>query len=198
MPFKAGSHCDISINISIRIVSVNRRNINISIENGKFSIFLCLCLCCYVACVNRSCISISTSISMSAVFPSAEKHESRASPALKTQKMAAEFEEKSAEAVRKYTSLYNKQSPDFKDKSKRVLSQDDLCECIHFFFLVLVLSLLLSRFTNDRHEIRSKIPISSNSSSSSWSAILDDRVQIHMRNTISKQYQNSKLVKILI
>ena len=44
-----------------------------------FSIFLCLCLClcCYVACVSRSCISISTSINMSAVFPSAEKHESR-------------------------------------------------------------------------------------------------------------------------
>ena len=80
---KAGTHCDISINInlSIRIVTVNRRNISIStsIRNGNFSIFLCLCLClcCYVACVNRSCISINISISISAVFLSAEKHESR-------------------------------------------------------------------------------------------------------------------------
>ena len=89
------------------------------------------------------------------------------------QKMAAEFEEKPAEAVRKYTSLYNKQSPDFKDKSKKVLSQDDLCKRIHFL-----------AFLFRRREIRSKIPISSNSSSSSWSAILADRVQIHMRKML--------------
>ena len=94
--------------------------------------------------------------------------------------MAAEFEEKPAEAVRKYTSLYNKQLPDFKDKYKRVLSQDDLCESTHFSFLVLALSVLFC-FLFRRREIRSKIPISSNSSSSSLSAILDDRVQIHMR-----------------
>ena len=77
---------------------------------------------------------------MSAVFPSAENTKAESSPALKTKKMAAEFEEKPAEAVRKYTSLYNKQSPDFKYKFKRVLSQDDFCERIHFSFLVLVLS----------------------------------------------------------
>ena len=76
-------------------------------------------------------------------FPVSGKNtKAESSPALRTQKMAAEFEEKPAEAVRKYTSLYNKQSLDFKDKSKRVLSQDDLCERIHFSFLVLVLSLL--------------------------------------------------------
>ena len=61
---------------------------------------------------------------MSAVFLSAENTKAESSPTLKTtrlktQKMAVEFEEKLAEAVRKYTCLYNKQSSDFKYKSKR-------------------------------------------------------------------------------
>ena len=108
---KAGSHCDISIsiNISIRIASVNRRNISISISIRKWKMFhflmLMLMLLCCVC--EPPCTSINISISMSAVFPSAEKHESRVQSRSKTQKMAAEFEEKPAEAVRKYTSLYN-------------------------------------------------------------------------------------------
>ena len=76
-------------------------------------------------------------------FPVRGKHESRVqSRSTENAKMAAEFGEKPAEAVRKYTSLYNKKCPDFKDKSKRVISQDDLYERIHFSFLLLVLSLL--------------------------------------------------------
>ena len=91
---KAGSHCDISIsiNISIRIiVSVNRCDINISISIRKWKIFhflmfISLCLCCFVAWVNRSCISISMSISMSAVFPSVETHGSRVQSRFKNAK----------------------------------------------------------------------------------------------------------------
>ena len=51
--------------------------------------------------------------------------------------MAAVFKEKLTEAVRKYTCLYNKQSPDFKDKSKR-----------KFFYKMMEVTLLFSTLEN--------------------------------------------------
>ena len=83
----------------------------------------------------------SSSVSVSYIYIHESRVQSRSKNA---KKWRLNLKKNPAEAVRKYISLYNKQSPDFKDKSKRsrVLSQDDLCERIHFSFLVLVLSLL--------------------------------------------------------
>ena len=88
---KAGSHCDItisiSINVSIRIVSVNRCNISMrKWKNFHFLMLMLMLMLLYVTCVNRSCISISIIISMSAVVLSAEKHEGRVQPRSKNVK----------------------------------------------------------------------------------------------------------------
>ena len=90
--------------------------------------------------MNRSCISIS--ISMSAVFLSAEKHLSRVQSRSKNAKKCRLNLKKNWQRLYENIPLYNKQSPNFKDKSKEVLSQDELCEPIYFSFLLLVISLL--------------------------------------------------------
>ena len=99
-PLKAaGSNCDmsISINIGIRIVSVNRRKISISV-------------CGPVVHKHKQCS-----------FPVSGKTRKQSPvPLYKRKKIAAEFEEKLAEAIRKYTCLYNEQCPDFKDKSESI------------------------------------------------------------------------------
>ena len=129
--------------------------------------------------MNRSSITINISISMSAVFLSAENHESRDQSRSKNVKQWGLNLKKNCQRLYGNIAVCTINSLPTSNINRRESSCTRRTLRTHTFLFLGVGTFLAFLFR--RRKRRSKISISSNSSSSSWSAILDYRVQIHMR-----------------